>query len=104
MSDSTEWIVFVFLSVMALVCTALWIKYLPKFRMYKRKASILSGINRKYTELCRRRRDLVYHFFWSVDGGEMRQADEHERDVLGIDEELKTLRQKYDDVERSGVL
>jgi hypothetical protein len=100
-SAAASWAVFGVFAILIVVALGLWIRFLPKYRQYQKKEKALSLINQKYVELCRRRRDLVYHFFWSVDRGDSREADMHEGEILVIDKELSSLKSQYDDVAAS---
>jgi biopolymer transport protein ExbB/TolQ len=99
-SDAGQWTIFGVLSIVILVLTVLWVQFLPRYKQYKQKIAKLDSLNSQYEELRRRRKDLVFHFFWSVDSGNMKEADEHERDVLDIDKKLKSIRESYSGVER----
>ncbi len=101
-SVTIQWVVLGVAAVIALLSGALWVKYLPKYRQYKRKQQCLDGLNLQYEELRKRRRDTVFNFFWSVDSDDLGTADRHERDVLEIDEKLTTIRNSYKEVEMGG--
>ena len=101
-SESSQWAIFGIFTILGLVGIVLWFKFLPTYRAYKVKSSKLQVINSEYEELRKRRKDLVFHFYWCVDSGNMKEADQHEVAVLDIDKKLETLRASYDTVERGG--
>lgn len=101
-SQSSQWTIFAVFAFIGLVSLVLWLIYLPSYRAYKIKSSKLQVINSEYEELRKRRKDLVFHFYWCVDSGNVKEADQHENDVLDIDKKLETLRGSYDTVERGG--
>jgi len=101
-SDSTTWIVFGVLALFIVIAFGLWLKYLPRIRLYREKLSALNNINAKYIRLCRERKDLVFHFFWAVDRGDSKEADSYEKHVLEIDDKLDRLREEYLAVEKGG--
>lgn len=94
-SESSQWAIFGVFAILMLVGVGAWIALLPKYRQYRRKMSRLNVIDSKFQQLCARRKDLVFHFYWSVDSGDVRDADSHEREVLQIDERIKQLREEF---------
>jgi cytochrome b subunit of formate dehydrogenase len=102
--SSVAWGIFTVMAVLAVTGVILWIRFLPKYRNYKKKAGLLNSVNQKYIALCKQRKDLVYHFYWAVDRVEMKEADFHEQEVLKIDKELESLRTKFKDIEQTSVL
>jgi hypothetical protein len=103
-SDSTTWVVFGVLAFVAVVAFALWLKYLPRIKAYKAKLNSLNNINLKYMQLCRERKDLVFHFYWAVDRGDGKEADMYENQVLDIDMKLDRLRTEYGLVEKGALI
>ena len=83
-----------------IICLILWVKFLPKIRKYKSKRNSLNMISSKYNQLCRERKDLVFHFYWAVDRGDHKEADVYEDQVLMIDSRLDKLKSEYDVVSR----
>ena len=98
--DSTNWIVFGVLGALILIALILWVKFLPKIRQYKSKRNSLNMISSRYKQLCRERKDLVFHFYWAVDRGDHKEADVYEDQVLMIDSRLEKLKNEYDLVSR----
>jgi hypothetical protein len=99
-SDSTNWIVFGVLGALILISLFLWVKYLPKIRKYKSKRNSLNMLSSRYNQLCRERKDLVFHFYWAVDRGDNKEADVYEEQVLMIDSRLEKLKTEFDLVSR----
>ena len=99
-ADSTNWIVFGVLGAVILVALFLWVKFLPKIRKYKSKRNSLNMISSRYNQLCRERKDLVFHFYWAVDRGDNKEADVYEEQVLMIDSRLEKLKSEYDVVSK----
>ncbi len=99
LSTSGQWAVFGSLSVLLVLGFILWLKFLPRLRLYKQRKLRLGSINKRYVELCRARKDIVYHFFWAVDRGDNKEADIHEERVLDIDRKLGDLRGQFKLVE-----
>ena len=100
MNDAGQWTIFGVLSAVILLSVILWMRYLPRYRVYKRKVAKLDALNSQYEELRKRRKDLVFHFFWSVDSGNMKDADEHELEVIKIDKKLEEVKTSYIGVEQ----
>lgn len=101
-NDSSKWALFGVFTLVGVISVFLWIKFLPVYRAYNSKWSRLQIINAEYEELRRKRKDLVFHFYWCVDSGNMTEADVHEKDVLDIDKKLDNLRSSYSCIERGG--
>lgn len=99
LSTGGQWGLFAALTVLLILAFVMWIKYLPRLKAYRLKNFKLNGINRRYTELCKSRKDVVYHFFWAVDRGDTKEADMHEERVVDIDRKLEDLRAQYKLVE-----
>ncbi len=57
--------------------------------------SKLNSINSNYNSLIQSRQDHVYHYYWAVDSGESRLADDHEKKISDIDEQLNKLKLEY---------
>jgi hypothetical protein len=95
LSSAGQWTLFAALALLVAIVITLWVRYLPRLRMYRRKRNRLDGINVRYLELCRARKDIIYHFFWATDRGDTTEADMHEKRVLEIDRQLGDLRAQY---------
>jgi hypothetical protein len=52
-------------------------------------------ISSRYNQLCRERKDLVFHFYWAVDRGDIKEADVYEEQVLQIDSRLAKLKDEF---------
>lgn len=94
-SDSTNWIIFGVLGGVIIIALALWVKFLPKIRKYRSKRNSLNMISSRYNQICRERKDLVFHFYWAVDRGDNKEADVYEEQVLQIDSRLEKLKAEY---------
>ena len=94
-SDSTNWVVFSVLALIVVVSFGLWLKFRPRINQYLAKNRKMDEINRAYNSLCRSRADVVYHYYWAVDSGELREASRHEARVLEVDSQLESLRLKF---------
>ena len=101
-SDTEQWAIFGTLSIFIVLGIVLWIKYLPRYKEYKKKITKLESLNNQYEELRKKRKDLVFHFYWSLDSGNHKEADLHECEVLDIDEKLESIRERYSIVEKGG--
>ena len=102
LSDADQWALFGAVTFIILVSLALWVKYLPRYRQYKKKSAKLDKLNDQYEELRKRRKDLVFHYYWSVDSGNLKDADKHEVEVLEIDERIGKIRETYSEIESGG--
>lgn len=94
-SVAGQWALFGALTVLLVLTMVLWVKYLPRLKAYRFKNAKLTAVNRRYVELCKSRKDIVYHFFWAVDRGDTKEADMHEERVIEIDSKLDDLRAQY---------
>ena len=94
-SESTNWIIFGVLCGVIVISLVLWLKFLPKIRKYRSKRNSLNMISSRYNQLCRERKDLVFHFYWAVDRGDNKEADVYEEQVLQIDSRLAKLKDEY---------
>lgn len=94
-SESSQWAIFGVFAILIILGIGAWITLLPKYRQYRRKMARLNVIDSQFEQLRKRRKDLVFHFYWAVDSGELRDADAHEQEVLQIDEKLKQLREEF---------
>jgi hypothetical protein len=101
-SESGQWLIVGSLIAVILIASILWIRYMPSYRAYRLKCAKLNSINVEYEELRRRRKDLVFHFYWSVDSGQQKDADKHETEVIAIDRKLESLRDAYTSIQRGG--
>jgi hypothetical protein len=101
-SDTTQWAIFGILSVLIVLGIGLWIKYMPRYREYRKKIANLDALNEQYEELRKKRKDLVFHFYWSLDSGNQKDADLHESEVLDIDKNLTSIRDRYSIIEKGG--
>ena len=93
--DDAQWAIFALFTILALVGVGLWLKYLPNYRRYRKRVAKLGEINAEYNELCKQRKDLVFHFYWCVDRGDLSEANQHEKRVNEIDVQLGILRESY---------
>lgn len=81
----------------------LWISFYPKIQKYKNKVNKLNSINYEYEKLRSVRLGVVYHYFWSIDNREWKQASIHEQKVLNIDDRLKALKDEYNNVSHESI-
>ncbi len=77
------------------VSVALWILFFPKYKQYTKRVRSLAQIDSEYRRLAKSREDVIFHFYWAVDRGDMADADKQESIVMNIDAQLETLRNTY---------
>jgi hypothetical protein len=100
-SQGDQWAVLGVLAAISVILIGLWLKYFPKYRRYRGKMEKLNKVNAQYEELRKRRKDLVFHYFWAVDSGSLREADDHEDRIINIDSKLNSLRESFKQIQSS---
>ena len=94
-SESSNWVIFGVLFFIVLVTFAFWWKLRPRINTYLSKNQKLAEINQAYNSLRKSRADFVYHYYWAIDSGELREATMHEDRILQIDTQLEKLRLQF---------
>ena len=98
-SQGGQWAVLGVLAAISIIFIGLWVRYFPKYRRYRGKMERLNKVNAQYEELRKRRKDLVFHYFWAVDSGSLLEADDHENRIINIDSKLNSLRESFKQIQ-----
>lgn len=74
----------------------------PKLQRYRARGANLDEVEKRYESLRRARKDVVYHYYWSTDRGDWKEADQHEKHCEELDNELDDLRETFHHIESGG--
>ena len=95
MNSVLNWSLFTVLILLSIVLLSVWWYYRPQLNRYLAKSRNQNRINRQYNIVCKSRSDFVYHYFWAIDSGEFKAAEQSENLVLQADIELEKLRLQF---------
>lgn len=100
-STGGQWAVLGVLAVISVISMGFWVSLLPKYSRYRKRMQRLNKVNEEYEELRKRRKDLVFHYFWAIDSGSLREAGIHEKSVIDIDTKLVVLKNCFKEIKSS---